>query len=247
MTIRAGEILCDPVLIEAGWPHGFGTIGSQVPEPTDFPRQVHGTRVVSAKRWKPDAAPEADAILTSVEQGRVGIVTADCVPILVASRRGPAALAIHAGWRGLAAGVIEAALSVLLGDSGEAEYGRAAASEFVAAVGPAARGCCYEIDAPVREALEERYAAKLEPPILVPGRPGHHRLDLPALAVEVLISQGLDRQNVGLDHQICTICHPEIFESYRRDGPAAGRLRHFIGARSGSIGDRRRERVRQEA
>jgi YfiH family protein len=233
MTHEAGEILCEPVLIKAGWTHGFGTRGAQVPADTAFPRQVHGVRVTRAGRWSESDAPEADAILTSPERPCVGIVTADCVPILVAARRGGAAIAIHAGWRGFAAGVIEAGVRAVQ-QQAEAGAVRDAAglddSElgWVAAIGPAARGCCYEVDAPVREALEEKYSAWLEPPILVPGRPGHHQLDLPALAVEVLAQMGLERAWIGREHQVCTVCHPDLFESYRRDGPAAGRLRHFI-------------------
>ena len=105
---------------------------------------------------------EADAIVSTTPGLAVGIVTADCVPILVASRDGSRVGAIHAGWRGLAAGVIEAGIEAMDVD----------VSGLVAAVGPAARGCCYEVDEPVAEALAVRYAALLQE-VLVPGRSGH--------------------------------------------------------------------------
>jgi purine-nucleoside/S-methyl-5'-thioadenosine phosphorylase / adenosine deaminase len=223
MTSEALDILCDPVLIESGIIHGFGRRGSKVPEITVFPSQVHGVEVVSAAPWKADDAPAADAILSSPESASVGIITADCVPILVGLVDGSRVVAIHAGWRGLAAGVIEAGLDALRASS--------PGLDWVAAVGPAARGCCYEIDDPVRQALSERYLRWLEPPILIPTRPGHFQLDLPLLASAILGENRAGPPRIGTTHLVCTICNPEQFESYRRDGAGAGRLRHFISSR----------------
>lgn len=249
MSREPGEVLCDRVLIQAGWPHGFGTRGSQVPENTFFPKQVHGIHVADARAARAAAgaveeavagAPVvADAVLGAGPGDPVGIVTADCVPILVASS-GLGSAAIHAGWRGFAAGVIEAGVAALLGKAGESAAERLSAGTLSAAIGPAARGCCYEVDAPVRDALAERYAEWLAPPILVPGRAGHFLLDLPALAEEVLVHLGLQRGAIGTQHRLCTICEPALFESYRRDGAEAGRLRHFIGdSRGADPGERR--------
>ena len=98
---------------------------------------------------------------------------------------------------------------------------------LVAAIGPAARGCCYEVDRPVRAALRERHAAWLAE-AMVPGRADHWQLDLPLLAERVLAESGLDSTQIGTAHRVCTICNGARFESYRRDGAAAGRLRHFI-------------------
>lgn len=232
MTTSGLGVLCDPVLEACGVPHGFGVRGSQVPDETWFPRQVHGIGVVLVERA--GAAAEADACV-SFDAGRpVGIVTADCVPILVAGASGERVAAIHAGWRGLAAGVIEAGLAAL----------GLAAGELRAAVGPAARGCCYEVDEPVRAGLEPRYGGLL-PGVLEAGRPGRYQLDLSELAVRVLGAAGLARDRIGTSQQRCTICSVGrpgdldpwrsglLFESFRRDGARAGRLRHFIGPRPG--------------
>jgi len=223
MTGIEDGFLCDPVLIDSKVVHGFGVRGSQVPESTAFPFQVHGVEVAKAAVWEPGEAPSADAILSGPSASFVGIVTADCVPILVAAVDGTRVAAIHAGWRGLAAGVIEAGLAAF----------RAANSDldWVAAVGPAARGCCYEVDEPVRQALAERYRTELDSPVLEPGREGHFMLDLPLLATQILEEIGANSTQIGTAHRVCTVCDPERFESYRRDGPAAGRLRHFIAAR----------------
>ena len=224
MKSEALEVLCDPVLIDLDIPHGFGCCGSQVPQFTAFPRQVHGIRVVEAAAWEPDQRPAADAVLSTPDQAEIGIVTADCVPILAACPDGVVVVAIHAGWRGLAAGVIEAGIHAL--------QARVRDQPLTAAIGPAARGCCYEVDGPVRQALSERYPHWLEPPILAEGRMGHFQLDLPALAIRILESTGIIDTCIGTAHCVCTICDPQQFESYRRDGAAAGRLNHFIVAGS---------------
>lgn len=214
--------LCDPVLVQTGAPHGFGERGFQVPDSIVFPRQVHGTDVVSEQAARDafgrGAPAEADAIVSTVPGRGVGIVTADCVPILVATRDGSRVAAIHAGWRGLAAGVIEAGIEAMGVEPGG----------LSAAVGPAARGCCYEVDDPVAQALEVRYTALLAG-VLVPGRPGRFQLDLPELTFRILRELGLAPNRIGTTHRLCTICTPgPRFESYRREGSRAGRLRHFI-------------------
>lgn len=216
--VRAGRHLCDPVLEAIGVPHGFAERGAEVPGSTMFPRQVHGVAVVRAETLEASGAVAADAIVSATPGLVVGIVTADCVPILAACEDGSRVAAIHAGWRGLAAGVIEAGLETLAVPSGRLRV----------AVGPAARGCCYEVDEPVTRALGERYAALL-PDVLEPSRPAHHRLDLPELAVQVLVRAGVPRAQIGTAHRLCTHCTPgPRFESHRRDGAVAGRLRHFI-------------------
>jgi YfiH family protein len=211
-------MLCDPVLESTGAGHGFAERGTQVPDFTVFPKQVHGVGVVRGEALRGHAPVEADVILSSSGGLPVGVVTADCVPILVASDDGASVAAIHAGWRGLAAGVIEAGVDAM----------GLPAARLRAAVGPAARGCCYEVDDPVVRALGARYADLLAE-VLAPGRPGRYQLDLPRLATLVLARIGLGGDRVGTTHRLCTICTPgPRFESYRRDGAAAGRLRHFI-------------------
>ena len=219
MTLRQGDLLCDPVLGGLGIKHGFGQRGTQAPENTVFPVQVHGIDVFEARSGQSRDRPPADVVLSTTPGLAIGIVTADCVPILVAAVDGSAVAAIHAGWRGLAMGVIETGLRA----TAEAAKG----ARLVAAIGPAARGCCYEVDDPVRLALEENHLEDLEE-ALVPGRRGHFQLDLPRLATRILIRNGVDYHQIGLQHRVCTICNPDRFDSYRRDGVGAGRLTHFV-------------------
>src|SRR5262249_53606317 len=112
-------------------------------------RQVHGAEVVEAPgppRATPEADPaEADALVARAPRHAGGVATADCLPILLASEDGACA-AVHAGWRGLLAGVIEAALARLDGPAIEA------------AIGPAIGPCCFEVGSDVARAFEKRFA-----------------------------------------------------------------------------------------
>jgi len=220
MRARSLVPLCDPVLISFGIDHAFGVRDSQPPDSTVFPEQVHGIEAFDAGSWIPDSGRvKADIVVTTRPEQTIGIVTADCVPILIATTTGHAVGAIHAGWRGLAAGVIESGLRALRELAGE--------KKLVAAIGPSARACCYEVDEPVCDALDQGYSGQLRD-FLTPGRPGRFQLDLPMLAAQILQSNGVERQHVGLQNCICTICSDSRFESYRRDGRTAGRMRHFI-------------------
>jgi len=213
-------MLCDPVLDLIGIPHGFAERGAPELGAALFARQVHGVAVVRGEDLRDASGPvEADAVTSRTPGLGAGIVTADCVPILAAACDGTRVVAIHAGWRGLAAGVIDAGIAAL----------GVPQAQTVAAIGPAARGCCYEVDEPVATALAVRYADLLEG-LLVATRTGHHLLDLSGLAARVLIRRiGIPPDGVGVAHALCTICTPgRRFESHRRDRDRAGRGRHFI-------------------
>ena len=206
------DALLDPVLAHVR--HGFGTRGAPAPPDVRRPVQVHGTRVAHASE---PSLGEADAVVATDAGTAVGIVTADCVPVLATT--GSAVVAIHAGWRGLAAGVIEVGVAALR----EAAPGQAVR----AAIGPHIGACCYEVDAPVWTGLQDRFGARVGT-VLTATRPGHARIDLGALARAALEGAGVEE--VGLAQAACTQCDAERFESYRRDGAAAGRLLHWIVA-----------------
>ena len=139
------------LLHEARVPHGFGTRRSPARGDVRRPVQVHGAVVLSADSGS--ALGEADASVATRPGVAVGVVTADCVPVLVAAGA-HAVAAVHAGWRGLARGVIPRAL--------EALAQAAPGVGVVAAIGPSIGPCCYEVDAPVIEAMRERFGAAAE-------------------------------------------------------------------------------------
>jgi YfiH family protein len=215
--------LREPLLDARAGLHGFGV--RDAPEPAGLlrPRQVHGIRVVSAAACRSQPAPEADAVV-SLEPGvPVAVVTADCVPVLLAAPAGRAVAAIHAGWRGLADGVLAASVEALVRASG------AAPAELAAGIGPHIGPCCYEVDAPVLDALGAGHGARL-PQAARPARPGHAMLDLGLLAEAALAGVGIPTSAIGRAAAACTRCDAVRFHSFRRDGPRSGRLVHFIAA-----------------
>lgn len=164
-------------------------------------KQVHGAAVADLDRL--GVSQPADAAVTR-EAGRVcAILTADCLPITLAAQSGEAVAAVHAGWRGLAAGVIESAVRDL-GLPGE---------QLQAWLGPAIGPKNFEVGAEVREALmagdEAAEAA------FVPNSQGRFMADLWLLATQRLRLLGLHRIYGGGE---CTYAHPQRFFSHRRDG-----------------------------
>ena len=132
--------------------------------------------------------------------------------------------AIHAGWRGLACGVIAAGIEALRAEAG-------GAARLVAVIGPHIGACCYEVDEPGAGGARAAASARSLAAALRPARPGHAWLDLGRLAHTALLRAGLAPSALGRVPRACTRCDPVRFHSYRREGAAAGRLHHFIEAR----------------
>jgi len=217
-----------PLLSSLGIDHGFGLRDCVEPADLRRPRQVHGISVVDAQQCSArEPGPEADAVVSELIGVRIAVVTADCLPILLAGDRGRVVAAVHAGWRGLACGVIEAGLRALQ----QRLRARGGSDRIRAVIGPHVGMCCYEVDDPVLAALSRRFSETL-PGALCPTRPGHARLDLGFLAREALRAGGVASEQIGLLEGTCTACDAGRFYSYRREGPETGRLVHFISARA---------------
>jgi polyphenol oxidase len=165
--------------------------------------QVHGARVRRAAEPPGAARPavEEDGQATALADAAALVFVADCLPVLLAAEGAVAAL--HCGWRGLAGGIVAEGVAALreLGADGP----------ITAAVGPGARGCCYEVG----EDVHAHFAG-------VPGsRAGERKLDLPAIARHELTSAGVATIH---DTGLCTMCAgDELFFSHRRDGGVTGR------------------------
>lgn len=201
-----------------GVEHGFGTRGAPEPAACLRPRQVHGNAVVNADAASRGALGDADAVVSTTPGTVLGVVTADCVPILVAQPG--AAAAIHAGWRGLGCGVIGEALSALDRVAGPSP-------ERVAVVGPHICARHYEVDTPVRDALAPEFGTALDA-ALTSTRPGHWALDLGALARDALRRGGVLPERARALADSCTFGDAARFASRRRDGPGGERLVHWI-------------------
>ncbi len=167
-------------------------------------RQVHGCAVAARPAAHADhELPEADAAWTDRPGEALAILTADCLPVLCWSESGDWVGVAHAGWRGLAAGVLPALLA-----AAPVPPGRLACW-----LGPAIGPQAYEVDQPVRAAFSHwsgPWQAAFQP-----ARPGHWQLDLFALARLQLQQAGVGSIHGGND---CTFSQPERFFSYRRDG-----------------------------
>jgi len=210
-----------PLLEACGVEHAFGTREGPGPVGCLRPRQVHGREVARVTPERELWPEQADAVVCAVPGVSVAVVTADCVPVLLAACDGTAVAAVHAGWRGLAAGVVERGVGALR------ELSRPGA--LTAVVGPHIGSGAYEVDDPVLEALRARYAGAVDRATR-PTRRGHAWLDLGALARHALLCAGLSPERVGATGG-CTHAEPRRFHSYRRDGAGAGRLVHAIATR----------------
>jgi YfiH family protein len=160
-------------------------------------RQIHSAHVHRAEpgsRGRP-----GDGLWTDEPDLPVVAMTADCLPIVLARTNGerPAIAVLHAGWRGLLAGIV-------------AEGVRALGGRLQAAIGPAIGPCCYEVGSEVAQPFAARFGSAV-----VPGR----NLDLWSAAERVLRDAGVD---VVERVDLCTACNPELFFSHRRTGKPRG-------------------------
>jgi YfiH family protein len=166
-----------------------------------YGRQVHGATVRRATEPPGPARPhtEEDGQATALRGHPALVFVADCLPVLLAADG--AVAAVHAGWRGIAAGVLQEGMSALrdLGAQGP----------VTALIGPGARGCCYEVGEEVHAAFEGYDA-----------RRGDRNLDLAAIARAKLAEAGADEVH---DLGMCTMCWFGLFFSHRRDGGVTGR------------------------
>lgn len=216
------ESLTHPLFSDAGIAHEFGQLGSREPDRVIRPSQQHGTEVAFVRDAADRDPGQADAVVSSLVGAAVGVLTADCVPVLLAMDGGRVVAAVHAGWRGIAAGVVASAFEAMARFAGP--WGHVAA-----VIGPHIGACCYEVDSPVIERLRVRFATALDSALL-PVRSDHSMLDLQALVRMELIGAGVRSTDLGSFPGACTCCDAERFHSHRRDGTRAGRLLHWIVA-----------------
>jgi YfiH family protein len=176
-------------------------------------RQVHGTTVRHAP-WS--GSPEGDAALASVPGVLVGVQTADCLPLLLVDPVRRLAAAVHAGWRGTAAGIAGEAVDALVAAGGRAE-------RLVVGIGPGIGACCYEVGDELRAAFHPR-----DREFFRPGPRGRPHLDVRAANVRQLLDAGV---RSGAIHHVsdCTACRGDLYPSYRRDGRGSGRMISYVG------------------
>ncbi len=230
---------CRP--LEAIAPHFFTTRQLELSSAEDWARvagaigasrvmtlaQVHGRHVVTVREGQawPRERPEGDVLVSDAADAAVAVRAADCVPLLMADPISGAVAAVHAGWRGTAAGAAPAAVEALQRDFG------ARPQDIVAAIGPSIGACCYEVGS----ALVDAFATAGHPRHLVdrwfvtlPVRRGERgaptlRLDLWSANRDQLVLAGVVEENIHICG-LCTASNLEVFPSFRAERERAGRI-----------------------
>jgi YfiH family protein len=210
------------LLADQGFAHGFPTRDMHDADlcpilQTNFVvqvRQVHGGRAVEA-----DAASgtEADAIIARRRSGPavVGVRVADCVPLLLADFSSGDVAAVHAGWRGVVAEVVPAAVRTLAG------------RRVFAAIGPCIGPCCFEVGHDVADQIARATTERA----IVSALGEKMHVDLRTAVRAQLLAHGVAEECIE-DVPGCTKHEPERFHSYRRDGARSGRMLAVISVLS---------------
>ena len=185
-------------------------------------KQVHSPDVVEVtEAWDKNAAVEADAMVTNRPGLILGIVTADCAPVLLFDSQARIIGAAHAGWRGAASGVIANTVVAM-------EKIGASRANIIAAIGPCIAQQSYEVDA----SMKAKFSAG-DARFFAAGKPGHWQFDLPGFVASQLTLAGITQvDDLGLD----TYANAKRFYSFRRsthrDEPTGGRQISLIGLRA---------------
>jgi len=203
LATRVGD---DPAAVE----RNRAALRRHLPADPVWLDQVHGTDVVDAERAPPRA--RADGAVARTRHQVCAVLTADCVPVLLAARDGGVVGVAHAGWRGLANGIIEATLGRM----------GVRARDVAAWLGPGISQAAYEVGSEVYESFVRKDPGASE--AFRPGAAGKYYADLYALARRRLDAAGVTSVHGG---GFCTFGEPERFYSYRRDG-VTGRMATLV-------------------
>jgi len=202
----------------ASWPGLASTLGVELGSLVRI-RQVHCADVYEPRSAGAGSmfrayedCPEADIAVTDNPSVALSVRAADCVPIVLADRRTGAVAAIHAGWKGTAAGAAIVAVQALT-----SRYGTNP-DDVIAAVGPSIGPCCYEVGSELRGHFSSHADASAW--FTTDPKP---RLDLWRATRDQLARAGVPQDQTHVS-ELCTFDHPAQFHSYRRDGKNAGRL-----------------------
>ncbi|TKS59127.1 MAG: hypothetical protein EWM72_02442 [Nitrospira sp.] len=186
-------------------------------------KQVHGTDALVVDRALTPADRFQggwDALVTDQPGIMVAVRTADCVPILVYDPKRRVVAAIHVGWRGAAAGIIPKTIALM-----ESRFG-SAPEHLRLSVGPSAGACCYEVDEPVLDRLRQKCPNWGK--VVRDRRGSKAHLDLKLLVREQALAAGASPESITAVN-LCTICHEDLFFSYRREGKVIGTMVSAIG------------------
>jgi polyphenol oxidase len=192
-------------------PFGTAVVEALAPAGLDlgraaWARQVHGADVARVEAG--GFAGNADVLVTTTPRVPLAIFTADCLAIVLVDVDAPALAVAHVGWRGTVRGATRAAVGAVIAAGGSAERVRA----FIApSIGP----CCYEVDAPVTDALASAHPGGWRGWVTPGADAGHVMLDLWAANTALLQQAGVRADHIDVA-RVCTACHVDTLYSYRK-------------------------------
>ena len=184
-------------------------------------RQVHGALILPASAASAEPWPEADGLISDQGGQSLWVCGADCTPVLIADPINGRVASCHAGWRGVAAGILRATVAALRPDPNQRQ-------DLLVALGPAISGACYQVETSVALAVarslsdatsvdgDDLKRLKTEGVLLADPEPDRVRLDIRQAARQQLLAAGLSRERMR-QCPLCTASEPELFHSWRRD------------------------------
>ncbi len=200
----SGDVFRAEALDALPWlQHGFGTrlsVGWPGVRSLATAKQIHSDRILLVESAGPQG--EGDALISNAPGIGLAIRTADCLPILIADPKNRAIAAIHAGWRGVVSEIASKAVDAMRQQFGSDP------KDLVVAIGPGIGGCCFEVGPEVSAQF---------------GFSGRTKIDLVETTCRQLGRNGVRMGQISAAG-LCSCCNPELFESYRRDREAAGRM-----------------------
>ncbi len=206
-SMNLGEHLGDDA---RAWRENRRRLRCQLPSEPLWMRQVHGVGVIEAQSWR--RGVEADGAVARSAGAVIGVLTADCLPVLFCDVEAKVVGVAHAGWRGLAAGILEATIEKMAIEPGR----------LMAYLGPGIGVEVYEVGEEVQDTFARVDAGAVQ--AFMPHTPGKFFADLYLLARQRLAKTGIMATHGG---QFCTFAEEDRFFSYRRDGPT-GRMASLI-------------------
>ncbi len=225
-----------------------GAVTGDADTPIVNVHQVHSNRVVRVGREQVGHAPQkADGLMTDEPGMLIGILTADCIPVLVADRKRRAVAAFHAGWRGTVSRIVEAGIGRM-----RMEFG-SRPEDLMTAIGPGVGQCCYAVGEEVLARFESQFSygrelfveidetdpvrRKYAAMFLNQRAPGHG-IEPPRLQLDLIEANRRQLLDAGLGARAikivagCTNCEPEVFFSHRASKGKAGRMMSVVGVRA---------------
>ncbi len=183
--------------------------------------QTHSSNVVivdemNSRGWESmsDAISDCDALICSKSGVLIGVMTADCVPILLFDTQKNVVAAVHAGWKGTKANIVAESVKVMRENFG--------CENIIAGIGPSICKCCYEVD----DKLAGEFSGIYRDCVTIVD--GKYMLDLQLINRLQLLDAGLKDENIEMSN-ICTACENKSYFSYRKENGCSGRFGSFIG------------------